>query len=131
MKKICGLILITFVFSLYLAAQNCDILYFCENYDPIEGEINAGDRFVKGSLTVVVLLEAPIYYTKVFVQLDKYNPREGDFEYYYDDEFEVEPDLDYIYFSDIFFGEAGFYRVFLLDPSKNTITSSIIEILNE
>jgi len=111
-----------------LTAQSADLLYFCERYDSNDGEINAGDRFFSGNLTVVVLLEAPIYYTKIYIQLDKYNPREGDFEYYNDYEFDVESDMDYIYFDDIYFGDTGFYRVFLLDPNRNTITSAIVEI---
>lgn len=123
-------VVILLIFSATLAAQSCDLLYFCSRYDATEGEIDAGDRFYTGNLTVVTLLEAPIFYSKVFVQLDKYNPREGDFEYYNDYEYDVDPDLDYIYFDNIYFGEAGFYRVFLLDPNRNTITSAIVEIIN-
>jgi len=125
-----SLIFLLFFCSIaFLAAQSCDLIYLCEDYDSVEGEINVGDRFYTGNLTAVVLLENPIYYTKIFIQLDKYNPREGDFSYYYDYEFDVDSDMDYIYFNDIYFGEAGFYRVFLLDPSKNTITSSLVEII--
>ncbi|MCF7794300.1 MAG: hypothetical protein K9N09_05675 [Candidatus Cloacimonetes bacterium] len=131
MKKLIIILFLMFAFSVTIAAQSCDLLYFCTRYDATEGEISAGDRFFTGDLTVVTLLEAPIFYTKIYVQLDKYNPREGDFEYYNDYEFDVDPDLDYIYFDNINFGEAGFYRVFLLDPNRNTITSAIVEIINE
>ena len=112
-----------------LSAQSCDILYFCEIYDTETGEVNAGDRFYSGNLTVMALLAAPIYYTKVYIQLDKYNPRNGEFEYYSDEEFTVESDMDYMYFNDVYFGEKGFYRVFMLDPTKNTMVSAIIEII--
>jgi hypothetical protein len=129
MKKFVIIVFCVFVLTGIMAAQSCDLLYFCESYGD-DGEIGAGDRFYSGNLTVVVLLEAPIYYTKIFIQLDKYNPREGDFEYHYDYEFDVDSDMDYIYFDDINFSESGFYRVFLLDPNKNTITSAIVEIIN-
>ena len=112
-----------------LPAQSCDILYFCENYDAEMGEINAGDRFNSGNLTVMTLLAAPVYYTKIYIQLDKYNPRNGEFEYHSDVEFTVESDMDYMYFNDVYFGEKGFYRVFMLDPTKNTMVSAIIEII--
>jgi hypothetical protein len=130
MKKLVIIAFFAFVLMGVLAAQSCDLLYFCERYDSVEGEINTGDRFHTGNLTVVTLLESSIYYTKIYIQLDKYNPREGDFEYYSDEEFDVESDMDYIYFSDIYFGESGFYRVFLLDPQRNTIASAIVEIIN-
>lgn len=131
MKKIIiSFLIVFFVFS-FLYAQSGDLLYFCEKYDPELGEINMGDRFYSGYLTVVVLLSAPIYYTKIIIQLDKYNPREAVFEYYDDYEFDTEPDMDYIYFDNVSFKEPGIYRVFMLDPTKNTITSSLIEIITE
>lgn len=112
-----------------LSAQSCDILYFCERYDTEMGEVNAGDRLPVGNLTVMALLAAPVYYTKIYIQLDKYNPRNGEFEYYSDEEFTVESDMDYMYFNDIYFGERGFYRVFMLDPTRNNIVSAIVEII--
>ena len=112
-----------------LSAQSCDILYFCERYDTEMGEVNAGDRLPVGNLTVMALLAAPVYYTKIYIQLDKYNPRNGEFEYYSDEEFTVESDMDYMYFNDIYFSEKGFYRVFMLDPTRNNIVSAIVEII--
>ena len=43
--------------------------------------------------------------------------------------------MKYIYFaknstSDMKFSDPGIYRVFLLDDSGNTVTSSLIEIIN-
>jgi hypothetical protein len=107
--------------------QSCDLLYFCEKYDG--EEINCADRFYKGKLTVMVRLSKEIFFTKVFVQLDKYNPREGKFEFYKDYNFNTDSTMTYIYFNDIEFSDKGFYRVFLLDPDKNTITSGLIEII--
>ncbi|MBN2461657.1 MAG: hypothetical protein JXB60_08615 [Candidatus Cloacimonetes bacterium] len=114
-----------------MKAQNCDIMYFCVRYDPDTGEIDCSDRFTVGNITVVVLLATPVYFEKVFIQLDKFNPRVNDFEYYKDYEFDVEPDMDYIYFNDINFADLGMYRVFLLDPFKETITSALVEIVSE
>lgn len=131
MKKIViiisGILLLTIFTS--LSAQSCDILYFCERYDTELGEVNSGDRFYSGNLTVMVLLAAPIYYTKVYIQLDKYNPKNNTFEYYRDEEFTVESDMDYMYFNDIYFEDKGLFRVFLLDPTRNTIVSALIEII--
>ncbi len=121
-------VIILFMFAT-LSAQSCDILYFCERYDTEMGEVNAGDRFYSGNLTVMTLLAAPVYYTKIYIQLDKYNSLNGEFEYYSDVEFSVEPDMVYKSFNDIYFGDKGFYRVSLLDPTKNNIVSAIVEII--
>ena len=134
MKKISLLVLvICFVFGLItnLTAQNCDLLYFCVRYDSNLGEIDASDRFTTGNITVMVLLESPIYYTDIVIQLDKYSLTKDDFEYYNDYDFDVSSDMDYIFLNDINFGDPGVYRVFLLDPSGSTITSSLVEIVSD
>ncbi len=120
-------ILFTPIISIH--AQSCDLLYFCVKYDPDVGEIDCSDLFSTGNITVVALLESPIFYTKVTVQVDKYNAREGSFEYYDAQEFDVDPEMDYIYFNNINFQDKSFFRVFLVDPEENTITSSLIEII--
>ena len=124
---ICLLVLLPI--TLKIEAQSCDLLYFCEEYDATDGEIGCNDRYYAGNLTVVTLLSSPIYYTKVTVQLDKFDPKSNDFEYYNDWEFDVESDMDYIYFENIYFGDPGFYRVFLLDPYRQTIVSALVEII--
>ncbi len=111
----------------HVKAQSCDILYFCVKYDG--KEVDCSDRFYTGKLTVMARLAKEIYYTKVTVQLDKYNPREGKFEYYKEYPFDTESDMTYIFFPDVEFSGRGFYRVFLLDPNKNTITSALVEII--
>ena len=127
MKRIAVFVII--ILGLSLFSQNTDLLYFCESYDTIKGEINCGDRFYKGELTVMAHLSSPIFYESVSLELDKYNPRANTFEYYQDYKFDVNPEQDYIYFQEINFGDPGIYRVFLLDPSNNNITSSLIEII--
>jgi hypothetical protein len=132
MKNLFTLLFVTVLFFGFYNnnnAQACDILYFCVKYDG--GEIDCSDRFTTGKITVMVRLASPIYFTNVTIQLDKYNPREGIFEYYDDYPFDVEADMTYIFFRDINFKDPGFYRVFLLDPSKNTITSAVVEIIRE
>ena len=131
MKKAAFLVFVILLISPILTqfnAINCDLLYFCADYTD-DGEVDCGDRFYVGNVNVMVYLESAIYYTNVRIQLDKFNPRENDFEYYNDYEFDVDSDMDYINFGKVYFGEKGFYRVFLLDPYDETITSALIEII--
>jgi hypothetical protein len=130
MKKMFYLMVVLFIvigFQNKIKAQSCDILYFCVNYDG--KEIDCSDRFTAGKITVMVKLVKEIFFTKVTVQLDKYNAREGTFAYYNSYPFDTESDMTYIYFNNIEFNDKGFYRVFLLDPDKNTIASGLVEII--
>jgi len=129
MKKILYFSLFLVLISAFnkIQAQSCDILYFCVSYDG--KEVDCSDRFYAGKLTVMARLAKEIFFTKVTVQLDKYNPREGKFEYYKEYPFDTEADMTYIFFPDVDFADKGFYRVFLLDPNKNTITSALVEII--
>lgn len=130
MKKI-TVLLSVLVFLIFpygrLSAQSCSILYFCVKYDG--KEIECSDRFTTGSITVMARLNGPVSQTKVFIQLEKYNPEDGSFKFYRDFDFDVDADLDYIYFNDVVFSDKGIYRVFLLDPGKNTIASALVEII--
>ena len=132
MKKTAVLIFVFLIISPFFTqfkAISCDILYFCEDYTSEEGEIGCGDRFYSGNVNVMVSLESAIYYTTVKIQLDKFDPRSNDFAYYDDYEFEVDSEDSYINFGKVYFGDKGFYRVFLLDPYDETITSALIEII--
>ena len=122
-------ILLTSPFVSQFKAISCDLLYFCADYTDEDGEVDCGDRFYVGNVNVMVYLESAIYYTAVRIQLDKFDPRSNAFAYYNDYEFDVEADMDYINFGKVYFGDKGFYRVFLLDPYDETITSAIIEII--
>jgi hypothetical protein len=110
-----------------IKAQSCDILYFCVRYDG--KEVDCSDRFTTGRITVMAKLAKPITYKNVIIQLDKYNPVDSTFEYYSEFPFDTDPDMTYIYFNDVEFGDKGIYRVFLLDPRKNNITSALVEII--
>ena len=114
-------------------AQEEPVLYFCEKYGR-NGEVGVSDRFTTGYLTVVVKSDYALRLDDVSIQLDKYNFRTGEFEYYNKFNYTIELDMKYVYFerndeSDLEFEDPGFYRVFLLDHRDETVASAIIEII--
>jgi len=136
------LLLFLFFFALILGAnqtlfaQTEPILYFCEQYDDTDGEIGVSDRFTTGYLTVMVKCGYALGLTNVSIQFDKYDEKTKKFEYYKIFPYEVNPDMDYIFFakndeSDLQFEEVGFYRVFLLDNEDRTVASALIEIIKD
>lgn len=139
MKKINYLFLFTMFFALFAMqsislAQSEPVMYFCEKYDSYDGEIGVSDRFTKGYITVVVKSDNALRLRDVAIQYDKYNERNGKFEYYKKFYFTVDRDMKYVYFarndeSDMEFEETGFYRVFLLDEDDRTVASALIEII--
>ncbi|HSQ47977.1 MAG TPA: hypothetical protein VLM44_13780 [Lutibacter sp.] len=134
-------LLIFSMFLLFLAmysnvfAQSEPVMYFCERYDDYDGEIGVSDRFTKGYITVMVKSDAELRLKEVAIQYDKYNERNGKFEYYKKFYFTISRDMKYVFFvrndeSDMEFEETGFYRVFLLDEDDRTVASSLVEIIN-
>jgi len=128
------LVLLVLGFQNYASAQSEPVLYFCEKYGR-DGEVGVSDRFTTGYLTVMVKCDYALDLEDVSVQFDKYNFRNGKFEYYKKFDYVVEPDMKYVYFaknedSDLKFEETGFYRVFLLDDRDKTIASALIEIID-
>ena len=127
-------LLFTFIgMNVSVLAQNEPVLYFCEKYGR-NGEEGGSDRFTTGYITVMVKSDYALNLDDVSIQYDKYNFRTGDFEYYKKFDFNVQPDMKYIYFSrndesDMEFEDPGFYRVFLLDDRDRTVTSALIEII--
>jgi hypothetical protein len=115
-------------------AQAEPVLYFCEKYGD-DGEVGVSDRFTTGYITVMVKCDDALRLDDVSIQYDKYNERNGKFEYYKKFDFSVERDMKYIFFernddSDMEFEETGFYRVFLLDEDDKTVASALIEIID-
>lgn len=110
-------------------AQSGPVMYFCEKYDG--GEVGISDRFTTGYLTVMVKSDYALGLSNVTIQFDKFNSSTGKFEYYKDFPYDVSPDMKYIYFSgkDLNFDKPGVYRVFLLDSSRKTVASALIEII--
>ena len=127
-------LLFTFIgMNVSVLAQNEPVLYFCEKYGR-NGEEGVSDRFTTGYITVMVKSDYALNLDDVSIQYDKYNFRTGDFEYYKKFDFNVQPDMKYVYFSrndesDMEFEDPGFYRVFLLDDRDRTVTSALIEII--
>jgi hypothetical protein len=140
MKKLNLLLLLTMFLSLIVInsntfAQSEPVMYFCERYDDYDGEIGVSDRFTTGYITVMVKSDNSLNLKDVAIQYDKYNERNGKFEYYKKFNFTIKRDMKYVYFernddSDMEFEEPGFYRVFLLDDDDKTVTSALIEIID-
>ena len=140
MKKPNYLLLFTMVLSFFAMysnafAQSEPVMYFCERYDDYDGEIGVSDRFTKGYITVMVKSDSELRLRDVAIQYDKYNERNGKFEYYKKFNFTIERVMKFVYFernddSDMEFEETGFYRVFLLDEDDKTVTSALIEIID-
>lgn len=140
MKKLNYLFLLT-MFLTFMAvysstfAQSEPVMYFCERYDDYDGEIGVSDRFTTGYITVMVKSDSELRLKDVAIQYDKYNERNGKFEYYKKFYFTITRDMKYVFFarndeSDMEFEEPGFYRVFLLDEDDKTVTSALIEIID-
>lgn len=114
-------------------AQSEPVLYFCEKYGK-NGEEGVSDRFTTGYLTVMVKCDYALGLDDVAIQLDKYNFRTGDFEYYKKFYYSIDRDMKYVFFakndeSDMNFEDPGFYRVFLLDDRDKTVASALIEVI--
>lgn len=133
MKKIntfLGFILLISLFSTGLKAQSGPVMYFCESYSA-NGEEGISDRFTVGYLTIMVKCDHALGLSDVVIQFDKYNSNTSKFEFYKNFDYNIKPDMDYIYFSgkDLSFDTPGIYRVFLLGANKKHITSAVLEII--
>ena len=122
-----------FGFTSAAQAQNGPVLYFCEKYGS-DGEVGISDRFTTGYLTVMVKCDYALGLSDVSIQFDKYSPSSRSFSFYKKFNYQVKPDMKYIYFaknssSDMKFEDPGIYRVFLLDDNGSTIASALIEII--
>jgi hypothetical protein len=139
MKKYLVLFLLLFLFLPFgyhatVYAQSSPVMFFCERYDDSAGEVGISDRFTTGYLTVMVKCDYALGLSNCYIQFDKYNRSNNDFEYYKKYNFVVQPDMKYIYFSrnenaDMKFDEPGIYRVFLLNSANKTMASALIEII--
>ena len=103
-----------------------DRLYFCERYDPVDGEINESEKFTTGTLTVMVKLSKPIGVTDVDINItDKETGKVVE-----TFPFTVTSDMDYIYFDGVEFEEPGEYKVSCLNKNGTVIVSGEIEIID-
>lgn len=116
-------------------AQAGAVMFFCERYDTDQGEINIADRFTKGYITVVVKSDYALNVKNVSVEMDKYDEVYKNFKFYKKFNFTIDPDSKYVYFSkndesDMSFDDPGFYRVFLLNSSGQTVASALVQIID-
>lgn len=105
-------------------------LYFCEKYDPVKGEINEADRFTTGTLTVMVDLrpeKKKIGVTEVNINIT--NKETG--KVVETSPYTVSPDMDYIYFNNVSFEEAGKYKVSCIKKDGTVIVSGEVEIVEK
>lgn len=102
-----------------------DRLYFCERYDPVDGEINESDKFTTGSLTVMVKLSEPIGVTDVDINVTDLETDKVVDTFPYT----VTTDMDYIYFDGVTFDEPGKYKVSCLKEDGTVIVSGEVEII--
>jgi len=138
MKRIHLFLMFALLFSFFvmhstLFAQNEPVMFFCEKYSR-NGEVGISDRFTTGYLTVMVKADYALGLDDVTIQLDKYNYRSDEFEYYKKFYYTIETDMKYVYFSkndesDMEFEDPGIFRVFLLDNRDRTVASALIEII--
>ncbi len=113
-------------------AQNGPVLYLCESYGD-NGEVGISDRFTTGYLTVMIKCDYALGLSSVSIQFDKYDCSTGNFKYYNKFNYNVKPDMKYIFFEgkDLNFKTPGIYRVFLLDEYGKTVTSGLVEIISK
>lgn len=125
-----GIIFFILFITINLKAQNKPVMYFCESYGT-NGEEGISDRFTAGYLTIMVKCDHALGLSDVVIQFEKYNSKTAKFEFYKSFDYNIKPDMDYIYFSgkDLSFDDSGIYRIFLLDPNKKHIASALLEIV--
>ncbi|RPI15474.1 MAG: hypothetical protein EHM58_14030 [Ignavibacteriae bacterium] len=106
-------------------------LYFCQEYRNGE-EIGVSDVFTMdrggGYLTVMFKSNYAIGERKVEITVTKID---GRYEELIDTmPFDVNPDWDYIFFDDIGFDRAGYYKVSLYKMNGSVIATGYVEIVN-
>jgi hypothetical protein len=113
-----------------LFSQNKPLLYFCEKYDKIRGEIGQSSTFTPGQFTIMVKGERELGLEDVSIQIDAYNTVTEKFTFLREVKFKITPDMKYIFFSndDIRIDDPGVYRVYLLDSGGKSVTHGVIII---
>jgi hypothetical protein len=110
-------------------SQSQPVLYFCEEYTDA-GEQNVSDVFTTGWLTVMVKADDPIGYSKVNIEINRYDSYSDSFVYEKSVPFDISSTMKYIYFTDkdnLKFTSPGFYRVQLTGGGR-TIASAILRV---
>lgn len=119
-------------------SSDVEKLYFCEEYDPVEGEIGNSDRFSTGWLTVMLDLRKSgkkIGVKDVEIRISKIKDASGkkiSEKIIKTVKFTVEPDFEYIYFTDkknLKFDTPGTYKVTLMDKKGNLLAKGEVDIV--
>ena len=107
-----------------------DSLYFCRDY--IHEEIGNTDIFgltdTSTNVTIMVKLSKPIGIVSVRTVLYK-READGSYKQVFDTDWDVLPDWDYIFFSDIPVKEAGYYKASLTTDAYKEIVSGFMEVI--
>ena len=134
MKKftILSLMLISMLYLLpgIANSQSKPLLYFCERYDDVLGEIGQSSTFTPGSFTVMVKSIDALGLSNVSIQIDRYDIMTEKFTFYKKVPFTIQPTMNYVFFEseNLSIEVPGVYRVYLLDDNDETVSASIIVI---
>jgi len=134
MKKftILSLMLISMLYLLpgIANSQSKPLLYFCERYDDVSGEIGQSSTFTPGSFTVMVKSNDALGLSNVSIQIDRYDIKTEKFTFYKKVPFTIQPTMSYVFFEsdNLSIEVPGVYRVYLLDDNDETISASIVVI---
>ena len=134
MKKftILSLMLISMLYLLpgIANSQSKPLLYFCERYDDVLGEIGQSSTFTPGSFTVMVKSIDALGLSNVSIQIDRYDIMTEKFTFYKKVPFTIQPTMSYVFFEsdNLSIEVPGVYRVYLLDDNDETVSASIIVI---
>lgn len=123
-------VLITLALGCSMFGSKENKLYFCEKYDPVQGEIGESSKFTTGTLTVMVDLRP----SKTKIGVDDVNINVTDKasgEAVETLPFTVQPNMDYIYFNDVAFSKPGKFKVSCLKKDGTVIATGEIEIVNK
>lgn len=111
-------------------SQSKPLLYFCERYDDVSGEIGQSSTFTPGSFTVMVKSNDALGLSNVSIQIDRYDIKTEKFTFYKKVPFTIQPTMSYVFFEsdNLSIEVPGVYRVYLLDDNDETISASIVVI---
>jgi len=113
-----------------LYSQSKPLLYFCERYDRVDGEIGQSSTFTPGKFTVMIKSDEPLGLTDVAIQIDSYDISGERFKFYNKVNFKIDPSYKYVFFAndDIRIDEPGVYRIYLLDGKGKSVAAGVVII---
>jgi hypothetical protein len=133
MKITNAFIILLLAVSVNAFCQNIlnDTIYFCREYKNGR-EVGLSDLFAissKGeSITVMLRTKVPVKESSLRIKIEKIMPDTSIL--ISNNKFDVQPDWDYIFFSNIRFPYEGFYRAGILRADGSEIASNTVTIVN-